>query len=155
MQIIILALGLTLLIELVTIYLRLVSHKKSASYQKKYRIPRTHHSYPGFAILLLDYVYLHNEWLFIIGFALVLSDVIHHLVFEPYIKKHKFDIGMKHHRQAHHYATKLPSAFALIGIGLFALMTPFTPGSWLSVVGVGMLVRKSPKKMFRKLVGRK
>ena len=146
-KVIILALGLSLLIELVTVYLRLVVHKRSAPLQKKLHMPRIHHSYPGFAILLIDYVYLQNELLFIIGFALILSDVSHHLIFEPFIYKHKFDVGMKHHRKAHEYVAKFPAAIALIFIGLFALVTPFTPGSWLSIVGVGMLAGKSPDDM--------
>jgi len=151
MKIILLAIGLSLLIELVTIYLRLMLHRRSEPLQKSMHLPRIHHSYPGFAILLLDYVYLQNELLFSVGFALILSDVFHHLIFEPFVKKHHFDIGMKHHRTARKYAARLPAAMALIVVGLFSLVTPFAPGSWLSVVGVGMLVAKSPKRMVKTL----
>lgn len=143
------ALGLALILELVTIYLRLVTHKRSAPLQKKLHLPRIHHSYPGLAILLLDYVYLQNEWLFVLGFALVLSDLAHHLIVEPYLKKHGYDVGMKHHRRAHHYVSRVPSAVALIGVGLFALATPFTPGSWLALIGLGMLVGKNPRHSMR------
>ncbi len=151
MKIILLAIGLSLLIELVTIYLRLVMHRRSEPLQKSMHLPRIHHSYPGFAIILLDYVYLQDELLFSVGFALILSDVFHHLIFEPFIVKHQYDIGMKYHNRARRYAARLPAAMALIFVGLFALVTPFTPGSWLGVVGVGMLVGKSPKRMVRSL----
>lgn len=154
MKIILLAIGLSLLIELVTIYLRLMMHRRSEPLQKSLHLPRIHHSYPGFAIVLLDYVYLQDEILFSVGFALILSDVFHHLIFEPFVKKHHYDIGMKHHRTARKYAARFPAAMALIFVGLFALVTPFTPGSWLGVVGVGMLVGKSPKHMVRSIRGK-
>lgn len=149
METILFAIGLSLFIELVTIYLRLVAHRRSAPLQKKLHMPRIHHSYPGFAIVLLDYVYLQNEMLFSVGFALILSDVFHHLIFEPFIKKHQFDIGMKRHAVAQQYVARFPAAMALIFVGLFALVTPFTPGSWLGIVGVGMLAGKSPARMMR------
>lgn len=151
MKIILLAIGLSLLIELVTIYLRLVLHRQSEPMQRKLHMPRIHHSYPGFAIILLDYVYLQNELLFSVGFALVLSDVFHHLIFEPFVKKHQFDIGMRRHREARRYAARFPAAIALIGVGLFAVVTPFTPGSWLGVVGMGMLAGHSPSHMMKSM----
>jgi hypothetical protein len=150
MKIIVLAIGLALVIELITIYLRLVQHRKSDRIQKKMHMPRIHHSYPGLAIILIDYTHIQNEHLFIFGFALIFSDLIHHLIFEPYIKKRGYDIGMKHHRTAHHYVSKIPAAVALIVVGLFALVTPFTPGSWLTIVGAGMLLNKKPTKIFGK-----
>ncbi len=151
MKVILLAIGLSLLIELVTIYLRMVMHRRSEPLQKSMHIPRIHHSYPGFAIVLLDYVYLQDELLFSVGFALILSDVFHHLIFEPFVKKHQYDIGMKHHQTARKYVARFPAAIALIFVGLFALVTPFTPGSWLGIVGVGMLMGKSPKGIARSL----
>jgi hypothetical protein len=150
MKIIILALGLSLVIELITIYLRLVQHRQSAPLQKKMHMPRIHHSYPGLAIVLIDYTHIQNEYLFILGFALIFSDLFHHLVFEPYIKKRGYDIGMKNHRIAHRYVSRLPAAVALIAVGLFALITPFTPGSWLTVIGAGMLVNKNPTRLIKK-----
>ena len=114
-------------------------------------LPRIHHSYPGFAIVLLDYVYLQNDLLFSVGFALIFSDVFHHLIFEPFIKKHKYDIGMKHHRTARKYVARFPAAISLISVGLFALVTRDVPGSWLSIVGVGMLSTYSHKKTVSKV----
>jgi hypothetical protein len=149
METVLLAIGLSILIELTTIYLRLVVHQQSEPLQKKLHMPRIHHSYPGFAVILLDYVYLQNELLFSVGFALVLSDVFHHLIFEPFVKKHHFDIGMKHHREARAVAARFPAAIALIVVGLFASATPLAPGSWLGVVGIGMLVGHSPTRMAR------
>jgi hypothetical protein len=140
MQGIFMAIGLAVIIESATIYLRIVSHKRSDHIQKKMHMPRIHHSYPGFAVLLLDNVYLQSEVFFAIGFALIFSDVLHHLVFEPYIKKHKYDIGMKYHARAQYYVAHVPAAVSLISIGLFALATPFTPGAWLVPIGSMMLV---------------
>lgn len=154
MKVIFLILFATALIEFMTTYLRLVSHKKSTDVQKHIGIPRIHHSYPGFVIVTLDYLYLQNEWLFILGMSLIFSDFIHHVIVEPYILKHKYDISMKHHKTAHHKLTQLSSAVALITVGVFALFTPFAPGSWLAIVGVGMLVGKNPKRTIKKITYR-
>jgi hypothetical protein len=114
-------------------------------------MPRIHHSYPGFAVLLIDYVYLQNEWFFILGFALIFSDVIHHLIFDPFIKSHAYDIGMKNHGKARHYVASLPAATAFIVSVFFELVTPFTPGSWLAVVEVGTFAGESQDHYWRKI----
>jgi len=38
-------------------------------------------------------------------------------------------------------------AIILICIGVIALVTPFTPGSWLALIGLGMLLRKTPQEV--------
>ena len=151
MKVILSALILSFVIEFVCVYSRLVWHKRSDSIQKKLHLPRIHHSYPGLAILLIDYIYLQNEWLFVLGFSLIFSDLVHHLIFEPFIKKRGYDVGMKHHHKAREYVSKLPAAVALIVVGVAALLTPFTPGSWLALVGAGMVVGKSPDTVFATL----
>lgn len=44
---------------------------------------------------------------------------------------------------------RLRRAFALllVLIGFFALITPFTPGSWLALIGLGILLDKSPAEV--------
>ncbi len=42
-------------------------------------------------------------------------------------------------------------AIALVAIGFFALITPFTPGSWLALIGLGILWDKSPKEVLELL----
>jgi hypothetical protein len=39
-------------------------------------------------------------------------------------------------------------AIFLIVIGVFALITPFTPGSWLALIGLGILLDKSPEEVW-------
>jgi hypothetical protein len=39
-------------------------------------------------------------------------------------------------------------AILLIVIGFFALITPFTPGSWLALIGLGILLDKSPQEVW-------
>jgi hypothetical protein len=39
-------------------------------------------------------------------------------------------------------------AILLIVIGVFALITPFTPGSWLALIGWGILLDKSPQEVW-------
>ncbi len=38
-------------------------------------------------------------------------------------------------------------AILLIIIGVIALITPFTPGSWLGLIGLGMLLQKTPQEV--------
>jgi hypothetical protein len=38
-------------------------------------------------------------------------------------------------------------ALLLVLIGFFALITPFTPGSWLALIGLGILLDKSPAEV--------
>lgn len=151
MKIILIAIGLAILIEIFTIYLRLVEHKRSVPIKKKLHMPRIHHSYTGFAIVLLERVYLQNSWILALGIALILTDILHHLVFEPMIKKRGYDIGMRNHAAAHKYVAQLPAAIALTCFGLFALVTPFTPGAWLGIVGIGMLQGKDPGHMMNQI----
>lgn len=43
-------------------------------------------------------------------------------------------------------------ALVLIVIGILALITPFTPGSWLALIGLGILLGKSPKETWVYLI---
>ena len=38
-------------------------------------------------------------------------------------------------------------AIFLICIGVIALVTPFTPGSWLALIGLGILLKKTPHEV--------
>ncbi len=42
-------------------------------------------------------------------------------------------------------------AILLIIIGVVALITPFTPGSWLALIGLGMMLKKTPQEVLEML----
>lgn len=42
-------------------------------------------------------------------------------------------------------------AILLIIIGVVALITPFTPGSWLALIGLSMMLKKTPQEVLEML----
>ncbi len=73
--------------EVVTIVLRCHFCLESEKIQRQLGIPRVHHAFPGFLLMGGSAYSEHMPWLFVIGGALVLSDVIHHLIAIPYIER--------------------------------------------------------------------
>ena len=135
----ILVVGLAL--ELVTVTARLILDKKSSAIQAQLKIHRLHHSYLGL-ILLVFYFLWSREWLLILGGGIVLSDLLHHFVVVPLLVKQQYDLGMPKHSQIHRLIKRYhkPLAIILIALGLLALITPLTPGSWFIPIGLVMLV---------------
>ena len=89
----------------------------------------------------------------IIGLSLMISDFFHHLVFIPLVKKYKLDVGMLNHEVIHNYLQGLIAILFII-IGLVALLTPLTPGSWLIPIGlVALLGHERAKNLLKRIVG--
>ena len=42
-------------------------------------------------------------------------------------------------------------AILIIIIGVVALITPFTPGSWLALIGLSMMLKKTPQEVLEML----
>ena len=89
---------LTFLIESLTVGTRLLfkmdAQELFEKHLKKYVKIRVHHGYIGILLAVIS-IFVVNDaagrWLFIIGSALILSDVLHHFVFLPVLlKKTKF-----------------------------------------------------------------
>jgi len=79
------AIILGLLIEAVTIICRSIFGSNKARYKKikfKYKI-RIHHGYIGILLILIYYLFYQLDYIFIIGGALLLSDIIHHFIVLP------------------------------------------------------------------------
>jgi hypothetical protein len=131
----------SLLIEFFTVVMRLVYHHRSARIQHALHMPRIHHSYIGF-LLLGGWALWHHTVLLIIGTALVISDGLHHFIFLPLATFLNFDIRM-HYHAAIHRVLRWFTGIILIAIGIFALLTPFTPGSWLIPIGMIFCVGKN------------
>lgn len=90
---------LSILFELATAVLRLVFRLRSAQWQQSLGLPRIHHGYVGIVLLLVSYgVYEVPEIgivLWIVGWALIISDLVHHYVVLPLLRFTKTDIGMQ------------------------------------------------------------
>ena len=152
---------LSLSIEFLTVILRLIFHWRSESIQKKIHIPRTHHAYIG-SMMVLFYIielkFFDKEFPLIflsIASSLIISDLIHHLFVLDIIKKYKYDIGMIHHKEVRRYAWDV-LCYIMIFWGLFAFVTPFTPGSWLAIIGsVNLIGQEKTLSLTKKITGKK
>ena len=150
---------IALAIELLTTVFRISFHMRSARVQHKLNWPRIHHSYPGIAFVL-SYFLVHWPWLWVVGGALIISDLFHHLVAIPVLHWMHYDVCMSRHERAHKALQRI-AGIVLLATGLIALVTPLTPGSFLIPIGVLLiggkkLVRKIfllvfPPKIYRRL----
>lgn len=75
------------LAETGTIILRCHFCLESEKIQKRIGMPRVHHAFPGFLLMGGSVYSEYMPWIFVVGAALVLSDVIHHLFVIPYIER--------------------------------------------------------------------
>lgn len=138
-----------LIVEVVTTALRLVYHLKARHIQRdKLHMPRIHHSYVGLLMVSGSY-YLeaYRDWLIVIGWVLILSDLFHHLITIPLLKRFNWDIGMNHHRFMHRLMRGVLGPVFILA-GLLALFTPFTPGSWLVLPGLIFVLGEKRGKAF-------
>jgi hypothetical protein len=156
-----LVLFLSLSIELLTIILRLVFHLRSKIIQRRAHMPRVHHAYVGLAILIPRYFYhplINERWdtiILQIALALIISDLVHHLLVLRMLKHYKYDLGMAHHHIVHTYSWDIVGILMILW-GLFALVTPFTPGSWLLITGLYLMVgAEKTAFILQKILGRK
>jgi small-conductance mechanosensitive channel len=94
-----------------------------------------------------------SRYAYIVGVALILSDVLHHAALVPLLRRYRYDVRMVHHETAHRYLVRW-SAVLLIAIGVLALLTPFTPGSWLFPVGfISLVGTRRARAIARSLFG--
>ncbi len=75
---------LTALLEVFTIFSRLVfgTEKDKLKKNKIFKF-HLHHSYLGIAFILFANYFLYNEFILIVGWAMLLSDAIHHFIVLP------------------------------------------------------------------------
>lgn len=88
---------LTIVIELVTIFFRLTMRLRSKILQGKLRLPRVHHGYIGMVFLLASFVFPTLSALWVIGWALVISDLLHHYTVMPLLSITEVDLNMQHY----------------------------------------------------------
>lgn len=87
---------LTVAFEIMTVLLRLGFKLQSKVWQRKYNVLRIHHGYIGVALLALSFFPpLHALW--IIGWALIISDLVHHYTVLPLLRIAEVDISMAYY----------------------------------------------------------
>lgn len=87
---------LTVVFEVVTVLLRLGFKLQSKVWQKKYNVLRVHHGYIGMVFLVLSFFPpLHALW--IVGWALIISDLVHHYTVLPLLRMAEVDISMAYY----------------------------------------------------------
>lgn len=102
---------LSVVFEFITLASRLIMHMRSNRIQKHLHFPRVHHSYLGVVLVLISVWFgfkepSYNYWLLVIGLALIISDLLHHILFLYLLRKYKYDIGMENHNKIHHKSLK-------------------------------------------------
>lgn len=127
----------SILFELLTAVLRLRFRLKSSQWQKALGIPRIHHGYIGIILLLASYgVYASPEVgsaLWVLGWALVISDLVHHYTVLPLLRVTHTDIGMSH------YGIK-PGALqrkfliAFVGVIVVATLSSIANSLWIAAL---------------------
>ena len=132
-------LALTILFELLTVAPRLILKIRSREVQKRIGMPRIHHGYIGMVFLLASYVFVdHATALWIIGWALVISDLIHHYTILPLLSVTEIDIHQKHYGLS---TTALTRKVLILGVGsLVAVVLTFTSTSiWIAVAAMFLI----------------
>jgi len=86
--------ALTVFFEIITVLLRLGFKLESKVVQEEFI--RIHHGYIGMVFLLMSFVFPINA-LWIIGWALILSDLVHHYTVLPLLSIAEVDIAMEYY----------------------------------------------------------
>lgn len=76
---------LTVLIEILTILSRILYGSTQEKFRKnksKYKV-RIHHGYWGIALIILYYFFVQIEIIGVMGYALLITDAIHHFIVLP------------------------------------------------------------------------
>lgn len=127
-------------VEFIAPVSKILFNLKNEDIVKRLHIRRTYRSYPG-AILIIMYFIYGNIWFFVVGGALALSDLLHRFFTIPYTSIYGIKITETPYGIFFIVLKKL-SGVILVLIGVFALVTPLTPGAWLGIVGLILLVGK-------------
>lgn len=143
--------ALTIFFELVTVLLRLIFSLRSKKIQGDFGIPRVHHGYIGMALLLISYITPGLSTVFwVVGWALIISDLVHHYTVLPLLRIAEVDIEMQHHGVSE--IALLRKAFiAFAGMFVVAILASVATSLWVGVVAMGMIyVSESLKELLPK-----
>lgn len=131
--------ALTIIFELLTVALRLIFRLQSKEIQGDFGIPRVHHGYIGMALLLLSYVVPGAATaLWVTGWALIISDLVHHYTVMPLLKITEVDISMQHYGLSKgSVQRKVLIAFA--GVSVVAVLSSVATTLWVGAIAMVMI----------------
>jgi hypothetical protein len=131
--------ALTIVFEILTVALRLIFRLRSKEIQGDFGIPRVHHGYIGMVLLLVSYVMPGLSSAFwVTGWALIISDLVHHYTVLPLLRITETDISMKY------YGIKKDSVrrkvlIAVAGGIVVAVLSSVATSLWVGVIAMGMI----------------
>ena len=127
--------------ELLTTSFRISFHLQSARAWHKLHWPHIHHAYPGIAFLISFY-YLGNPWLWVIGGALIISDLSHHWLVCPALSAMQYEVCMTKHEKAHRLLQRV-TGLVLLLTGVVGVAIPFVPTTPLAIAGLFLIGGRS------------
>lgn len=131
--------ALTILFELITVAPRLTLKVRSKDVQKRLGIPRIHHGYIGMGILLASYLFIgHADVLWVIGWALILSDLVHHYTILPLLSVTETDIYKKHYG-LHPTSIRRKALIALFGVGVVIVLSSISDSLWIGMIAIALI----------------
>lgn len=128
--------ALTIFFEIITVLFRLTLKLQSKVWQADFI--RIHHGYIGMAVLLASFV-LPDLLLWEIGWALIISDLVHHYTVLPLLKIAKVDLEMEHYGIGE-TAVRRKVIVAFAALIVIAILASVATSLWVSVVALAMIV---------------
>ncbi|MBL4644252.1 MAG: hypothetical protein JKX80_00110 [Candidatus Pacebacteria bacterium] len=131
--------ALTILFELITVLLRLILKLRSHAWQERIGMPRIHHGYFGMLLLLTSYAFPGIAVvLWTIGWALIISDLVHHYTVLPLLRITEIDIEMQHYGVSETAIyRKVLITFAVLLV--VAILSSVATTLWFAIIAMVMI----------------
>jgi len=139
--------ALTIIFELITVLMRLLFKLRSQQWQGAIGMPRIHHGYIGMVFLLASYAFPVAAVVFwIIGWALILSDLIHHYTVMPLLSITKVDTGMQH-AGINKISIRRKILITIVSMLAVGVLASLATSLWFGAIAMGMIYvsEKLPK----------
>ena len=127
--------ALTVLFEVITVLLRLGLKMESKVVQEEFI--RIHHGYIGMFLLLASFVFPINA-LWIVGWALILSDLVHHYTVLPLLSITEVDIAMEYYGITKKSILR-KVVIAVAAVFVVGVLASTATSLWVGVIALGMI----------------
>ncbi|MAJ97310.1 MAG: hypothetical protein CMI56_01695 [Parcubacteria group bacterium] len=128
--------ALAIFFEILTVLFRLILKLQSKVVQKKFI--RIHHGYIGMAVLLASFA-MPDLLLWEIGWALIISDLVHHYTVLPLLKISAVDLDMEHYGISE-IALRRKFVVALAALLVIGILASAATSVWVSLVALAMII---------------
>ncbi len=140
--------ALTIVFELITVLLLLFFKLRSHAWQESIGMPRIHHGYFGMLLLLTSYAFPGIVLILLtIGWALIISDLVHHYTVLPLLRITEIDIEMQHYGMSETAIyRKVLITFAVLLV--VAILSSVATTLWFDIIAMLMIyVSENLKKI--------